>query len=343
MGTTKPDTSAVINPIEPIGANDFHKIMKDDPFWDLMTTAIADKAAKSVEDRARAIRNYSLTLAGILFSVVSAIAAAAGYVMIDSRVATQFNALNLSLSEARDLEVQDLALVNDLAMLSTLAQLDSESEASLVEADDLVRRTVSIVDRLNGMGHGTQSDQFLRLYQGMLPISLSLAQRGRTDILAQLWAIDPGLLRTTDQSVALVATAFGREVISAAGGSEGWKSSKGEFSDEFEIYSELIGETKVRRFPEVYLQFELLREFMVNEDSPIIPDLIEEIDDLIEGDWHNLALALTQYATEDWRTEPNAETARVAEITRSFLVKYAPMSPLLSQVAEQALGLPVQQ
>lgn len=325
-----------LEPVPAIGPKDFPRIMTDDPFWGMMTTAIASQSTKIVEDRLREKRNFTLAASGLVVGALSAVGLALANYLIDTRVDAKFDALNEEFQAELDQQTRDFALANDLAVLLTLAQVDSASGEGLVEVDDVVRRTRALVEELNSEDQDGQDDQLLRLYQGMLPVSLTLAQRGRTDILAEFWEIDPALLSSTDRAVALVATAFGREVISAAGGKDGWVQSDGQPTTAFDIYSDVIHQTKHRSFPEIYLQFEILRHFMIDETSPVIPDLIAEIADLSEGDLGGFVTAMAEFANQSWRTEENAETARVAETTIAFLQRYGPMSDNLSLIAQVA-------
>jgi hypothetical protein len=163
--------------------------------------------------------------------------------------------------------------------------------------------------------------------------ALAFASARRTDLVAELEAAVPLVAEKSMDFTQTMVQVLGRSALAQPGAPTSWTDGTKQEINDFERFRMYAQRAKNRRYPELFLAYELVVRDLEGRRPEEIKNMIDDIAALNEVDLGNFQQIMITNATTGFTTNPNPGDLRVGAAFRSFLKKYRSHSPIIEDLA----------
>ena len=274
-------------------------ILDNPQLYDLVVRRISDEVVGRLLSRAV----ITLSVVGVLLGILSVVYHNA---VVEEATDT---AVNNSIGEIRkQVEVASLSFE-----LTVLVNSIHEGEGFSSQEKDAA---MNLLERAANLDELIESDTFLlqleRLIDALAMGDVGLDINRLEEMYRPQISKSGGIVSTLIQH-------YGRLILETPGVPDDWNS--GINLDNFERYERYIGLAEPHAYPELYIFFQMLVEYLRSDDSNV-REIIAEINDLNENDLQLFKNIVEQYAMNKLSSEPSIKGTRASKRVISFLETY---------------------
>lgn len=158
------------------------------------------------------------------------------------------------------------------------------------------------------------------------------ARVGRGDFVTKCYDLAPDIVAASDEVTQTLVQHTGRRLLGESGAPEVWYNADGQPNLEYRQYMTFAERARNTGFPEVFLAFELVMRHMLDKPRDEIVGLIRDAETLSRVDLEHFDALMMTHGTEEFTSEPDASSGRVAERYIDFLEKYEKDSELIASI-----------